>query len=449
MGAELFKIYSLEEARQTILKRRMIGEDTVPPAMEQSIARIFGEKLSPEGAVQRIIADVRRKGEEAVLDWTERIDGGRPLALRVEDSELFEAYKIIPPLLRDALQFAAERIRAFHQREPRRSWLEWREGGGALGQVIRPLEKVGIYTPGGSAPYPSTLIHCAVTARVAGVQHVIVCSPAGKDGRIAPIILAAAYIAKVDSLFRVGGAQAIAAMAFGTHTIPKVDKVVGPGNIFVALAKRQVYGFVDIDGIYGPTETLVVADRYANPVLIAADLLAQAEHDVLASAILVTDSPEMAQAVQVEIGRQLETLSRSEIIIQSLQSHSGAVICGDLNYAMDVANEYAPEHLCLHMNAPWSLLGRVKNAGGVFLGEHSYEVLGDYTAGPTHVMPTMGTARFSSPLSVRDFTKVISVIGLDVTESQKIAANAQILAEAEGLTAHANAVKQRENSQNT
>jgi histidinol dehydrogenase len=284
---------------------------------------------------------------------------------------------------------------------------------------------------------------CAVTARVAGVQEVIVTTPGGATNTVAPVLLAAAKVAEVDAVYRVGGAQAIAAMAYGTESLAKVDKIIGPGNIFVTLAKRQVYGLVDIDGLPGPTETVVIADETANPALVAADLLAQAEHDTLASAILITPSQPLAEAVQVEIAQQLETLSRAEIIVESLQNQGGGVICADLVEAIELSNLYAPEHLCLHLQDPWSWAGQVKHAGGIFLGEHAYEVLGDYTAGPSHVMPTMGTARFASPLSVRDFTKIISVFGLDTAEAAAISPAAQILAESEGLDAHASAVRKR------
>ncbi len=284
---------------------------------------------------------------------------------------------------------------------------------------------------------------CAVTARVAGVKEVIVTTPSGRQNKIAPVLLAAAKVARVDAVYRIGGAQAVAAMAYGIQSLPKVDKIVGPGNIFVTLAKRQVYGQVDIDGLPGPTETLIIAAEEANPSLVAADLLAQAEHDTLASAILLTPSPALAEAVQFEVGRQLEGLNRAEIIIESLQNQGGLIICADLDEAIELSNLYAPEHLCLHVRAPWALVGKVKNAGGIFLGEHAYEVLGDYTAGPTHVMPTMGTARFASPLNIRDFTKIISIFGLDATQAAAIGPPAQILAEAEGLGAHAAAVRKR------
>ncbi|HXV41801.1 MAG TPA: histidinol dehydrogenase [Anaerolineae bacterium] len=446
MNTHLFRLYSAAEARKTILQRRPVGEVALTPSLAQSIERVFGEALSLEAAVSRILADVRARGEAAVLDWTEKIDGVRLPGLAVPQVDIDAAYDTIPAGLRDALHFAAERIRAFHQKQPASSWLDWRPQGGALGQIVRPLERVGVYAPGGTALYPSTLLMCAVTARVAGVEQVVVTTPSGRDpqGRIAPALLAAAKVAGVDAVYRLGGAQAVAALAYGLESLPKVDKIVGPGNIFVTLAKRQVYGLVDIDGLPGPTETLVIADASAKPELVAADLLAQAEHDTLASAILVTPSQTLAEAVQVEIGRQLETLDRAGIIAESLQNQGGVVICANLAEAVELSNLYAPEHLCLHVAAPWALVGQVKHAGGIFLGEHAYEVLGDYTAGPTHVMPTMGTARFASPLSIRDFTKIISVFGLDATEAALISPAAQTLAEAEGLSAHAAAVRRRQ-----
>ncbi|MCB0179620.1 MAG: histidinol dehydrogenase [Anaerolineae bacterium] len=443
MAADLFRLFDAAEARQTLLRRAPVGDVSITPSLAKGLERVFGEVVALEEAVRRILADVRGRGDAAVLDWTEKIDGVRLQALAVDPADIETAYAQIPSDLRDALHFAADRIRTFHQKQPAQSWLDWQASGGALGQMVRPLERVGVYAPGGTAPYPSTLLMCAVTARVAGVEQVIVATPSGREDKIAPVLLAAAKVAGVDAVYRIGGAQAVAAMAYGTESLPKVDKIVGPGNIFVTLAKRQVFGQVDIDGLPGPTETLVIADEAANPAVVAADLLAQAEHDTLASAILVTPSRALAEAVQVEIGRQVENLSRAEIIVESLQNQGGAVICADLAEAVELSNLYAPEHLCLHVGDPWALTGQVKNAGGVFLGEHAYEVLGDYTAGPTHVMPTMGTARFASPLSVRDFTKIISVFGLDAAEAARIGPAAQRLAEAEGLDAHATAVRKR------
>jgi histidinol dehydrogenase len=443
MNTTLFRLYTATQARQTLLRRAPVGDTQVTPTLAQGIERVFGESIGPEEAVRRILNDVRQRGAAAVIDWTEKIDGVRPDDLRVAQADIEAAYQNLDPALREALHFSAERIRAFHQKQPQPSWLDWRSSGGALGQIIRPLERVGVYAPGGTAPYPSTLLMCAVIARVAGVEQVIVTTPGGRTNTIAPILLAAAKVAGVDAVYRMGGAQAIAAMAYGLKSLPKMDKIVGPGNIFVTLAKRQVYGLVDIDGLPGPTETLVVADAGANPVLVTADLLAQAEHDTMASAILVTTSQSLAEAVQVEIGRQIEGLERADIIAESLQNQGGAVICATLDEAIELNNLYSPEHLCLHIANPWAWASKVKNAGGIFLGEHAYEVLGDYTAGPSHVMPTMGTARFASPLSVRDFTKIISVFGLDAAEAAAIAPAAQLLAQAEGLTAHAAAVGRR------
>jgi histidinol dehydrogenase len=445
MTSTLFRLYTAAEARHTLLKRAPVGEVKLTPTLTKGIEQVFGEAISPEAVVSRILADVRRQGDAAVLAWTEKIDGVRLPGLRIPQTDIEAAYETIPADLRQALHFAAKRIRAFHQKQPSSSWLDWRPEGGALGQIVRPLERVGVYAPGGTAPYPSTLLMCAVTARVAGVEQVIVTTPSGRDpqGRVAPVLLAAAKVAGVAEVYRLGGAQAIGALAYGTESLPKVDKIVGPGNIFVTLAKRQVYGQVDIDGLPGPTETLVIADDSARPAWVAADLLAQAEHDTLASAILVTPSQSLAEAVQLELGRQLETLSRAGIIVESLQNQGGAVICADLAEAIELSNLYAPEHLCLHVQSPWALIGQVKHAGGIFLGEHAYEVLGDYTAGPTHVMPTMGTARFASPLTVRDFTKIISIFGLDAAEATTISPAAQILAQAEGLDAHAAAVRRR------
>jgi histidinol dehydrogenase len=439
----IFPLYNSNEAKQGILRRQPMGDVSLTPSLARGIERVFGEVIELEEAIRRIVTDVRSRGDAAVVDWTEKIDGVRLETLLIPADEIEQAYKTIEPELRHALHFAADRIKKFHRQQPNQSWLSWRESGGAVGQIIRPLERVGVYAPGGTAPYPSTLLMGAVTARVAGVKEVIVTTPSGRNDTVAPVLLAAAKVANVDTVYKIGGAQAIGAMAYGTTSVPQVDKIVGPGNIFVTLAKRQVYGQVDIDGLPGPTETLVIADETANPGLVAADLLAQAEHDTLASAILVTPSKSLAEAVQVEIGRQVESLSRAEIIVESLQNQGGGVICRSLTEAVELGNLYAPEHLCLHVEDPWSLVGKVQNAGGIFLGEHAYEVLGDYTAGPTHVMPTMGTARFASPLTVRDFTKIISVFGMDATEALAIGQPAQILAEAEGLDAHAAAVRRR------
>jgi len=439
----LLRIYQATEARTTLLARKPVGQVTMTPALAAGIERVFGEALSPDEAVRRLLADVQTRGDTALRDWTRRIDGVTLTDFAVPPTALEAAYRTLSPDLRHALQVSIDRVRAFHQQQPMGNWLTWSVEGSALGQMVRPLERVGVYAPGGRAPYPSTLVMCVVPAQVAGVEEIVVATPPSPDGEPSPIILAAAHACGVETVYRIGGAQAIAALAYGTQSIPRVDKIVGPGNIFVVLAKRQVYGVVDIDGLPGPTETLVIADAEAEPSLVAADLLAQAEHDPLASAILITPSRSVAEAVQVEVAHQLEGLSRAQVIAESLKGQGGIVLCADLDQAMELANGYAPEHLCLHVREPWSLLGKVKHAGGVFLGEHSYEVLGDYVAGPTHVMPTMGTARFASPLSVRDFTKIISLFALDAGEAQELGRAAQALAEAEGLTAHAAAVRRR------
>jgi histidinol dehydrogenase len=442
-GETLLRIFDPAEARATLLARKPVGDVDVTPTLAAGIERVFGEPLTPDEAVRRLLADVRGRGDAALRDWTRRIEGATLEDLAVPPEALAHAYEGLAPDLRDAMGVSIDRVRAFHQKQPTGSWLDWSPDGGALGQMIRPLERVGVYAPGGRAPYPSTLIMCVVPAQVAGVEDIAVTTPPGPDGEPAPVVLAAAHACGVEQVYRVGGAGAIAALAYGTGTISRVDKIVGPGNIFVVLAKRQVYGVVDIDGLPGPTETLVIADADADPALVAADLLAQAEHDTLASAILVTPSRSLAEAVQVEVARQLEELSRAEIIAESLRGQGGLVLCAALDEALDLANLYAAEHLCLHVADPWSLVGMVRHAGGVFLGENSYEVLGDYVAGPTHVMPTMGTARFASPLSVRDFTKIISLFALGEDEAREIGAAAQTLAEAEGLTAHAAAVAKR------
>jgi histidinol dehydrogenase len=439
----LLPIYEPIQARAELLARKPVGDVSVTPSLAAGIERVFGERLTPDQAVHRLLADVRQRGDAALREWTRRIDGVALDELTVPPQALAAAYHALDPDLRVAMHTAIDRVRAFHQKQPPGSWLDWSPDGSALGQMVRPLERVGVYAPGGRAPYPSTLIMCVVPAQVAGVEQIVVVTPPGPEGNPAPVILAAAHACGVDTVYRVGGAQAIAGLAYGTQSLPRVDKIVGPGNIFVVLAKRHVYGLVDIDGLPGPTETLIVADEGADPALVAADLLAQAEHDTLASAILVTPSQSLAQAAQVEVARQMEELSRTEVIAESLRGQGGIVLCADLDEALDLANFYAPEHLCLHVADPWSLAGKVKHAGGVFLGENSYEVLGDYVAGPTHVMPTMGTARFASPLSVRDFTKIISLFALGQGEARHIGEAAQILARAEGLTAHAAAVARR------
>ena len=436
-------ITDVDEARDTILKRRSLRDYAVPQHVIERSVDLFGERVMPDDAVRRIIRSVREAGDQALIQWNQKIDGTRTDSLLVTRAELESALSAVAPELRRALEFAAERIRAFHRKQPLSSWIDAGEGG-SLGQLIRPVDSVGVYVPGGSAPLPSSLLMSVIPAQVAGVPDVIVCTPPGSGaGDIHPTILAAAAIAGVETLVRVGGAQAIAAMAYGTESVPRVATIVGAGNLFVALAKQQVYGDVGIDGILGPTETMVIADESADPRLAAADLLAQAEHDELASAILLTPGIDFATAAQAEIHRQLERLARRDIILSAIGNRCGTVITADLDQAFDLANDYAAEHLCLLVEDPWSWIGKVRNAGGLFLGEHSYEVLGDYVAGPSHVMPTGGTARFASPLNLLNFVKITSLIGLDKGSAAELSAPAQQLARAESLDAHAAAAELR------
>jgi histidinol dehydrogenase len=346
-----------------------------------------------------------------------------------------------------ALEQAADRIETFHRRQPLSSWFT-NELGGTLGQIIRPIQRVGLYVPGGTAPLPSSVLMSAVPARVAGVREIVVVTPPNRalaDRRVPvdPVILAACAISGVDEVYLLGGAQAIGALAYGSESLRPVDKIFGPGNLFVTLAKRQVYGVVGIDGLAGPTETVVIADDSANPAWVAADLLAQAEHDFLASAILLTPSQALIEKVQIEVARQLEQRGRADVIAASLEHRGGAVLTADLNEAVELANAYAPEHLGLSVRDPWNWVETVKNAGGVFLGEHSFEVLGDYLAGPSHVMPTGGSARFASPLNVWDFVKIVSLVALDQGTAEKIGPLAAAIAQAECLDGHANAALAR------
>ncbi len=430
----------LTAARQTILRRVPLDAIDVPPALLDRIAQTFGERLSPAAAVDRILHDVRRRGDDALAEWSLRLDGYSG-AIDVPQPALAAALSAIDPVLRTALEQAAAEIERFHQRQVRNSWVDF-TADGALGQIIRPLQRVGIYVPGGSAPLPSSLLMAAIPARVAGVEEIIICSPPQRGGTIDPVVLAAAAIAGVDRAFRMGGPQAIGAMAYGTASVPQVDKIAGPGNLFVVLAKRAVYGVVGIESLPGPTETLVIADESADPRYAAADLLAQAEH-VLATAILLTPSRALAEATRAEVARQLETLSNGEAAAETVAQRGAIIVVPDLATAFDIANAYAPEHLCLLLADAWQYIGHVRNAGGIFVGERSFEVLGDYVAGPSHIMPTAGTARFASPVNVDDFRKIISLVGLNESALQRLGPAAIRIAEAEGLTAHAAAVRAR------
>lgn len=440
----MIRIYeNPDEATGILNRRQMATVEDVPEVVLEGIRRVFGEALMPEAAVARLLADVRARGDAALREWTMRIDGVALDTPEVPRAEWEAAYAALDPELRTALETSAERIRDFHSRQPIPNWMTDAMGG-VLGQRLVPLERVGVYVPGGTAPLPSSLLMAAVPARVAGVDEVIICSPANRQtGLISPLTLAAAYIAGVDRMFALGGALAVGALAFGTESMPRVDKVVGAGGLFTTIAKRQVYGIVGLDGLYGPTETIVVADDTANPAWVAADLLAQAEHDVLATAILLTPSCALAEAVQAEVERQVASLSRADIIRTSLGGQGGIVLTPDLATAVRLADQFAPEHLCLSVAEPTAWVYKIRNAGGIFVGEHSFEVLGDYVAGPSHIMPTGGTARFKGPVNVLDFVKVINIIGLDAETARRLAPNAARIADAESLTAHGMAAKFR------
>lgn len=436
------RILSAEEAGSSILRRRPLNEAMHAPEIEARNSELFGEPLTAEQAVARIIDDVRDNGDDAIRRYARLLDGSVPEFFEVPQCEIDDAAASLPSGLRDALETAAGRIRTFHARQPAGSWTHWDEEGGT-GQIVRPLDRVGVYAPGGGAVYPSSLLMAVIPARVAGVREVVVATPPGRDGAVTSAVLAAASVAGADTVYRIGGAQAIAAMAHGTGTVPRVDKIVGPGNVFVTLAKRQVYGIVDIDQLAGPTETLLIADETARPDLAAADLLAQAEHDAMASAILITPSSTLALAVQQAVEEQLAELDRADTIRSSLARNGGIVLVSGLAAAVELANAYAPEHLCLLVADPWPLVDRVRHAGGIFVGEHSSEALGDYVTGPSHVMPTGGSARFHSPLSVRDFLKITSLFAVNERAEKRLGPAAIRLAEAEGLSAHAMALRRR------
>lgn len=394
-------------------------------------------------AVEEIISAVKQKGDAAVRAYTEKFDGKAPEKTQLTRADMEAGMKACDPAFLAALEKAADNIRAFHEKQKQQSWLDPQANGVILGQRVRGLHRVGIYVPGGTAAYPSSVLMNAIPAKIAGVGEIVMVTPPLKDGGANPDILAAAYIAGVDRIFLMGGAQAVAALAYGTEMVPKVDKIVGPGNIFVATAKRLVYGQVDIDMVAGPSEILIVADETADPAFLAADLMSQAEHDKLASAILISTDRAVAELTLAELEKQLAGLSRADIIRASLRDYGAVILCADMDRAMELANELAPEHLEICCKNPLEYIGRADNAGSVFLGHYSPEPLGDYFAGPNHVLPTSGTARFYSPLSVDSFIKKVSFIHYTEAALKACGADIVALAEAEGLTAHANAVKVR------
>ena len=393
--------------------------------------------------VTTILNEVKKNGDDAVREYTVRFDGGLPKKSVIEKDELQSYLDKVDEDFKNAIVNAKNNIYDFHLRQAQQSWMTTKDSGVIMGQRIRGLHRVGIYVPGGTAAYPSSVLMNAIPAKIAGVKEIIMVTPPGKDGNPNPNIMAAAAVAGVDKVFLVGGAQAVAALAYGTEKIPKVDKIVGPGNIFVATAKKLLYGIVDIDMVAGPSEILIVADKTADPAFLAADLMSQAEHDKMASAILLTTSLELAKATLHEIDKQLKYLERQVIIEESLENYGEIIVCEDLTQAIDFANELAPEHLELCVAEPLKYIGKVDNAGSVFLGNWSPEPLGDYYAGPNHVLPTSGTAKFFSPLSVDSFIKKSSFIYYTPDELRKAKDDIIKLADTEGLTAHANSIKVR------
>ncbi|GAB4328798.1 MAG: histidinol dehydrogenase [Dehalococcoidia bacterium] len=434
-------IRNAEEGRKTLLARKALGVEELPMDIRETTFRAFGKELDPDEVVRRVIRDVREDGDNAVRFYSGLFEGAQPEELRVSREEMRAAYEAVPGEVVEALRFAAGRIREFHEHQLRGALGTFQVNG--LGQVTRAIDRVGVYAPGTGAPLPSTVLMCAIPARVAGCEEVYVTSPVLRDGSVPAVKLVAADIAGVDAVFKGGGSQGIAAFAYGTETFPKVDKICGPGGLFVTIAKKHVYGDVGIDAIYGPTETMIIADESANPELVAADLLAQAEHDPLASPILLTPSHYLADEVNREITRQLRQLERAKIAAAAIENRGGCILVNDIDHAIELANAYAPEHLCLVVENPTAYVMKVKNAGGVFLGEASPEAVGDYTAGPSHTMPTGGSARWSSPLGVHDFLKRIAVVNIPDEDTEELARMAGIIARAEGLTGHAQSVERR------
>ena len=393
--------------------------------------------------VKNILDDVKLRGDQALYDYNKKFDNVSLSSLQVTEKEIEDAFNRLDNELLDVIRYSHENIVRYHTKQKRNDFLDKDTDGVILGQIINPIEKVGIYVPGGTAAYPSTVLMNAVPAKVAGVEEIVMVTPPNEDGTISDVILAAAKIAGVTKIFKVGGAQAVAALSYGTETIPAVYKIVGPGNIFVAMAKKMVFGEVAIDMVAGPSEVLIISDDSSDPVHIAADLLSQAEHDKLAACILVTTSEELAKSVAIEIESQLAELPRQEIARESINNNGKIIIAKSIEEAILISNEIAPEHLELAVMDPFTLLSKIKNAGSIFLGHNTPEPLGDYLAGPNHTIPTSGTAKFASPLSVDDFIKKSSVIYYSKEALEKVKDKVILFAESEGLTAHANSVRKR------
>ncbi len=435
-------VEGLAEAEGVLARFDPLDMDSLPESVVERTSQAFGADVTPEQSVVTMLRDVRREGDSAIRRYARLLDGADLEEFRISDADLQSARESISPELESALQLAAQRITDFHQATLPRNWIDLEQG---LGEMVRPLERVGLYAPGGTAAYPSTVLMTAIPARVAGVNEVVLSTPRRGDEPLNPAVMAAAHIAGVDAVYQVGGVPAIAAMAYGTESIPKVDKICGPGNIFVACAKKLVQGQVDIDGIFGPTETIVIADETAQAAFCAADMIAQAEHDPLSTAILVTDSRKLISQVEEEVERRLASLERGDLARDALERQGRIVLVENMEEAVELANRIAPEHLCMMVADPWAWAGKVKNAGGLFLGEYSPEVMGDYIAGPSHVMPTGGTARFNSALSVHHFMRTMPVVGLSPEVFQGLGLAAVQIAHAEGLTGHSGAIEVRLN----
>ena len=436
------KIAGKEDRKMKILK---LTEETQNNILENLLKRSPNSYGEFESRVNDIIQNVRERRDEAIFEYTEKFDGAKigKENIRVTEEEIAEAYELVDPKLLDVIRKALVNIRDYHAKQKQYSWFDSDESGIILGQKVTPLQSTGVYVPGGKAVYPSSVLMNVIPAKVAGVKNVIMTTPCGKDGKVYPSTLVAAKEAGVDQIYKVGGAQAIAALAFGTESIPKVDKIVGPGNIYVALAKKAVFGYVSIDSIAGPSEILVLADESANPRFVAADLLSQAEHDEMASAILVTTSEELAKKVSEEVDRFVAVLSRKEIIQKSLDQYGYILVADSLDAAIHTVNEIASEHLELVTKNPFEVMTKIRNAGAIFIGEYSSEPLGDYFAGPNHVLPTNGTAKFFSPLGVDDFIKKSSIISYSREALEPVYKDIVQFAECEKLTAHANSIRVR------
>ena len=427
------------------MRIQRLTKDAKENLLEDLLKRSPNNYGQYEQGVQEILAHVKEEKDQAIFAYTKKFDQADITAdnIKVTEEEIEEAYKEVDPKLVEIIRKALLNIRTYHEKQRQYSWFDSKPDGTILGQKVTPLHRVGVYVPGGKAVYPSSVLMNIVPAKVAGVDEIVMVTPPGKDGKVTPNTLVAAHEAGADVIYKVGGAQAIAALAYGTESIPKVDKIVGPGNIYVALAKKAVYGYVSIDAIAGPSEILVIADETANPRFVAADLLSQAEHDELASAILVTTSEELARKVSDEVDGFLKELSRSEIIRKSLDNYGYILIADTMDDVIDIANEIASEHLEIQTKNPYDVMTKVRNAGAIFIGEYASEPLGDYFAGPNHVLPTNGTAKFFSPLSVDDFIKKSSIIGYSEEALRDIHKDIEAFAEAEQLTAHANSIKVR------